>query len=311
MAKSFDREIQRILREEILLEESLNPRRTAALVRSERGVRKELQKWLRQSNLDTKALDELRTERERGRRREARMLRQLASRQSAAQHKSVVARAREFRGMARPAAGLLPAEPMTIVLERAHRISTFPDSDVLTFSRIRAGNNTAKIRVDRRDRGRDRLNFLFLWENTSSESVIVDADATLSATGFLDLHVNNGLLGNVGFLDASTRMSLRRFLLPFGAASGPDLIGSILAFNYPWWPAEDSFGTAIGTVDHSVRGFPLAGNATVMISVSLTVFSDFEDGRGVADFDSGSLGVGVPQVTLTVTTRPNMLVARG
>lgn len=37
-----------------------------------------------------------------------------------------------------------------------------------------------------------------------------------------------------------------------------------------------------------------------MISVSMTVFSDFGDGRGVADFDTGLFGVGVPQVALTV-----------
>lgn len=150
----------------------------------------------------------------------------------------------------------MPGGQQLVLLDAPSSIPTSPNPDVLTDSKISAGNNFAKIRVDRKNRGRDRLSFVFLWRSTSSRPVIVDAAATLSVTGFVDLHVNSGLLGNVGIMEASTRMSARRFLCPFGVVSGPHHIRSILAFNYPWWPAEDASGPASAAVDHSVRNVP-------------------------------------------------------
>jgi hypothetical protein len=311
MAKNIDREIQRVLREEMRLEESLNPVRSGALVKGERDVRKVLDKWARKSGLDTKALEALSADRHREIRRGAEKLRRLASKQGAVLHKGNVAQARTLRAMASLATGPIPGGPSVIVLDQARRIATFPNRDVLTASRNDPGDNFAKIRVDRENRGRDRLSFVFAWENTSSEPVIVDASATLSATGFLDLHVNNGLIGNPGVLDVSTRMSARRFLIPFAATSGPQAIRAIIAFNYLFAPAEDASGPAIGAVDHNVRGVLLAGDETLMINVSMTVFSDFDDGHGVADFDSGLLGVGVPQVTLMISQTPNVFVTKG
>jgi hypothetical protein len=310
MAKTFDGEIRRILREEMLLEESLNPPRPAALGKCERDVRKMLDKGLHLSGLDTKALEALRAKHQRESRRGAEKIKRLASKQGAALHKGVVTQAKALRAMASPAAGPVPGGAL-VFLDQPRRIVTLPNPDVLTDSRISPGDNFAKIRVDRKNRGRDRLNFVFTWQNTSDLPVIVDAAATLSASGVLDLHVNDGWGGNPGFIDVSTRMSVRRFPTPFAAVSGPHFIRSIFAFNYPWWPAQDAGGPASAAVDHSVRGFPLAGNATVLITVSLTVFSDFDDGRGVADFDFGLFGVGVPQVTLTVTKKPIMFVANG
>jgi hypothetical protein len=226
-------------------------------------------------------------------------------------HKGVVKQARVLREMVSPGTGPVPGGVLLVILDQPRRIATFPNPAVLTESRISPGDNFAKILVNRTNRGRDRLSFVFTWQNTSALPVIVDAAATMSASGVLDLHVNDGLLGNVGSMDASTRMSVRRFPNFLGAAvSGPNLLRSILAFNYPWWPAQDAHGPASAAVDHSVRGFPLAGNATLMISVSLTVFSDFDDGRGIADFDFGLFGVGVPQVTLTVTPKPIVFVAK-
>jgi hypothetical protein len=309
MAKAFDREIQRILREEMLLEESLNQPRLAALVRYERDVRKMLDQGLRQSGLDTKALKVLRADHQRESRRAAEKIKRLASKQGAALHKGVVTQAKALRAMASPATGPVPGG-MLVVLDTPRSIVTSPNPAVLTDSRISPGDNFAKIRVDRKNRGRDRLNFVFTWQNPGDLPVIVDAGATLSASGALDLHMNDGWGGNPGFIDVSTRMSVGRFLIPFAAVSGPHFIRSIFAFNYPWWPAQDAGGPASAAVDHSVRGFHLAGNATLLIRVSLTVFSDFDDGRGIADFDFGLLGVGVPQVTLSIT-RPNVFVAQG
>ena len=312
MTKSFDREIRRILREEVLLEESLNPPRTAALLKSERGVRKMLDPLLGRSGLDTKTLDALRADHERESRRGAEKLRRLASRKNAALRKGVVKQAKALRAIAKPAVGVGRPGVFLVVLDQPRRIVASPNPGVLTDSRISPGDNFAKIRVDRKNRGRDRLNFVFTWQNTSDQPVIVDAAATLSASGFLDLHMNDGWGGNPGFIDVTTRMSVRRFLaVPFDAASGPHHIRSIFAFNYPWWPAQDSSGPASAAVEHSVRGFPLAGSATVVITVSLTVFSDFDDGRGVADFDFGLFGVGVPQVTLTVTEKLLLFVSKG
>jgi hypothetical protein len=312
MAKSFDREIQRILREEVLLEESLNTPRTAALVKSERGIRKVLHTWLRQSGLDTKALEALQADHERERRRGAEKVKRLASRQGAAMHKAVVKQAKAPRATANPGAGPMPGGVLLVVLDEPRRIVTLPNPAVLTDSRISPGDNFAKIRVDRKNRGRDRLNFVFTWQNTSDQPVIVDAAATMSASGFLDLHVNDGWGGNVGFIDVHSRMSVRRFVAVHGAAvSGPHLIRSIMAFNYPWWPAKDGSGPASAAVDHVVRGVPLAGSATLMITVSLTVFSDFDDARGISDFDFGLFGIGVPRVTLTVMPEPIMFIAKG
>jgi len=300
MAKNMDREIRRILREELLHEESLTPPRSGAIVQYERDLRKLLGKWPGKSGLDTKALEALRAVREREHRRSAERQKRLASKQGATLHKGALAQAKALRALVNAELQPIPGGPLLVVLDEPQRISTTPNPAVLTNSRISPGNNFAKIRVDRKNRGRDRLNFAFTWRNTSSRSVLVDAAATLTATGFLDLHVNNGLLGNVGSLEVSTRMSVRRFPFPFAVASGPHFIRSILAFNYPWWPAEDASAVASATVDHSVRNVPLAGNATLLITVSMTVLSDFDDGHGVADFDLGLFGVRVPQVALNV-----------
>ena len=309
MAKAFDREIRRILREEMLLEESLNPPRPAALMRYERDARKMLDRGLRQSGLDTKALEALRANHQHESRRAAEKIKRLASKQGAALHRGVVTQAKALRTMASPATGPLPAD-FIVILDQPRSIVASPNPGVLTDSRISPGDNFAKIRVDRKNRGHDRLNFVFAWQNPGELPVIVDAAATLSANGALDLHMNDGWGGNPGFIQVSTRMSVGRFLIPFSAVSGPHFIRSIFAFNYPWWPAQDAGGPASAAVDHSVRGVPLAGNATLLIRVSLTVFSDFDDGRGVADFDFGLLGVGVPQVTLRVT-RSNVFVTQG
>jgi hypothetical protein len=310
MAKNIDREIRRILRDEALHEESLNPPRSAALVRCERDGRKVLDKALRQSGLDTKALETMRANYQRESLRSTEKLKRLVSKQSIALRKGVVAQAKSLRAIARRGAGPLPGAPATIVLDQAQRIVTFPHSDVLTSSRISPGDNFARILVKRKDRTHDRLTFVFMWRNTNQDTSIIDADATLSVNGMLNLHTNDGWGGNVGFIDVSTRMSVHRFLLPFGGVSGPVPIRSILAFNYPWWTAQDAAAPISTSVAHSVRGFPLAGNALLMVTVSLTVFSDFDDGRGLADFSSGNFGVGVPQVTLGVNTAQNVFVAK-
>ena len=311
MAKGFDREIQRILRKELLLEESLTPPRTAALVRTERSIRKVLDKWVRQSGLDMKALEALQAEHRHERRRGAEKLKRLASRQGAALHKAVVREAKALRGTPISGVGPVPGGIMIVPLDQPRRIVALPNPGVLTDSRISPGDNFAKIRIDRKNRGRDRVNFVFTWQNPSDIPVSVDAAATMSATGLLDLHVNDGWGGNPGFIDVSSRMSVRRGLNFLGAAeSGPTLIRSIFAFNYPWWPAQDAGGPASAAVDHTVRGFPLAGFATVTITVSMTVFSDFDDGRGISDFDFGLFGIGVPQVLLTITQKPPTFIAK-
>ena len=310
MAKSFDREIQRILREEVLLEDSLNPPRTAALVKSERSIRKVLNQWLLQSGLDTKALEALEADHQRERRRGNEKLKRLASRQGAARHKEVVKQAKALREMA--GFGPVPGGVQLVVLDQPRRIVASPNPGVLTDSRISPGDNFAKILINRTNRGRDRVNFVFTFQNISALPVTVNASATLSATGLLDLRVNDGWLGNVGYIDVSSTMSVRRRLTVHGAAtSGPTLFKSVMASNYPWWPSNDGGGPASAAVDHVVRGVPLAGNATVTISVSMTVFSDFDDGRGISDFDFGLFGISVPQVTLTVTPASFVFVAQG
>src|SRR6186997_690316 len=210
MTKTFDREIRRILREEMLLEESRNPPRTPALRKTERGVRKVLDTWLGQSGLDTKTLDGLRARHERERRRGAEKVKRLASRQSGALYKAAVKHAKTLRALATPTVDALPDGLWIDVIDQPRRIIASPNPDVLTDSRISPGDNFAKILVDRKNRGRDRLSFVFTWQNTTAQPVIVDAAATMSANGFLNLHVNDGWLGNVGSMDVSTRMSVRR-----------------------------------------------------------------------------------------------------
>jgi hypothetical protein len=310
MAKNIDSEIRRIVREEALREESLNPPRSAALVRCERDGRKVLDKWLRQSGLDTKALDALRADHERESLRSAEKLKRLVSKQGAALRKGVVAQAKSLRAIARRAAGPVPGVPGTVVLDQARSIFTSPDSNVLTSSRISPGDNFARILVKRKDRARDRLNFVFIWRNTNQDTSIIDVDATLSVSGLIRLHTNNGLAFNFGYLVVTSQMSVRRFALPFGSVSGPDVIAGILAFNPVFYPAQDDAAAISKSVAHSVRGFPLAGNALLAITVSLIVDSDFDDGRGLADFDSPNFGVGVPQVTLGVNTAQNLFVAK-
>lgn len=300
MARSIDGEIRRILREEAALEDALTPPRPPSLRRHERGIRTELKTWLRQSGLNRKALQTLEAAHLRERSRGAERIKRLVARQGAALHKRVVKDANVLRAMATPVTGPVPGGLLLVVLDQPRSIIASPNAAVLTDSRISPGDNFAKMRVDRGNRGRDRVAFIFMWQNPTDQPVIVDAAATMSVNGFIQLHVNNGLLGNVGSIDVSTRMSVRRFPLPFARVSGPTRIASVLAFNYPWWTAQDASAGASAAVDHSVREFTLAPRARMMISVSMTVFSDFDDGRGVSDFDLGLFGIGVPQVTLTV-----------
>jgi hypothetical protein len=206
--------------------------------------------------------------------------------------------------------GVAPVDVVE-VLDRARLIRMFPKPEFLTESRTRRGDNFAKILVKRRDRARDRVSFVFEWRNRSGAPAVIDAVATLSATGFLQLGVDNGLLGNVGTMDVTARMSIRR--LPVGffvVASETAHIRSILAFNYPWWTAEDAEALASAALELSARGHLVGADQSAAITVSLTVNSEFSDGDGIADFDTGSLGISCPQVVVTSHQNPTQLTQR-
>lgn len=303
MAKSFDTELQRVLRQEMQLEQSLLPRRQPGRSRSERAAGKVVAKWLRDSKLDTKALSALRDQYQPEARRSNESLKVLGARHGAAQRKGVVNDAKAVRAVVKR--GITPAVTSIEVLERARLIRMFPNAAFLQESRTRRGDNFARILVKRRDRARDRLSFVFEWRNRSGAPAMIDAVATLAASGFLTLGVDNGLLGNVGIMDVTARISIRQD--PFNifvGASGTAPVGAVIAFNYPWAPAADGQSTASVALELSARGHRVGAGQSAAITVSLTVHSDFSDGDGTADFSSGLLGVSCPQVVVTIHQNP-------
>ena len=179
------------------------------------------------------------------------------------------------------------------------------------MTRIKPFDSFAKIRVDRRQNGQDKLFLIFEWSNSSNPPVAIDAVTFLSESGFLELAVSGGFTFHFGFLTGTAQIALgpsSRQSITYETKS----IGALSAVNNPGLPGD---GHAAGGFHHAFNltalHHPVAPFQTVRIEISVTIDSDcfatFQsttDFQTKADFESGFLGVSCPVVVVRVSQVP-------
>jgi hypothetical protein len=271
------------------------------LTGSERAAGKLLADWMRRSGLDIKALSALQNDRRLEIRRSVEAERAEASKQAAISHAIATGQAKTLRALA-PKSGFFSVPSFT--LDKPFRIRALPRG-ILRSSRIKPFDSFAKMRVDRRQEGQDKLFFHFRWSNQSTEPVAIDAVTLLSASGFLDLSVSSGVFLNFGFVTAIAQIALGPSVRD-GVAHESRTLGAVSTTNTPLIPFDGHEARAAsGVFNLTALHHPVGPLQTVFITISVTIDSDCGSSfRLIADFDSGLLGVSCPLVVVRVHQVP-------
>ena len=281
------------------------PRAHARFSKSERAASKLVADWMRKSGLDTKALAALEDERRLEIQRFVEEERAKTAKQAAISHAAVRNQARALQTLAKK--GEFFTVP-SFTLNKPVRISATP-GNILKMSRIKPFDSFAKIRVDRKQEGKDKLSFIFEWFNSSTTPAAIDAVTFLSASGFLELSVGGGVLYHWGFLTVSAQIALGPSLSGSIAYETKDLSGGLMAVNHPIVPGDGhEAGGCHGAFNLTALHHPVAPFQAVLIEVSLTVDSDCGSSfHSIADFESGFLGVSCPVVVVRVHQEPPVI----
>jgi len=255
----------------------------------------------------TKALAALEEERRLEIQRFVEKERAKAVKQAAISHAAVRDHAKALQTLAKKS-GFFTVPSFT--LNKPVRITASPRK-ILRMSRIKPFDSFAKMRVDRRQNGQDRLSFIYEWSNSSITPVAIDAVTFLSESGFVELAVSGGATFHFGFVTGTAQIAL-------GPSSRKSIthetrnIGTLHAVNNPLFPGDghDSGGFS-NAFNLTALHHPVAPFQTVLIEVSITIESDcfatFQsttDFRTKADFESGILGVSCPVVVVRVHQKP-------
>jgi hypothetical protein len=280
------------------------PRRSPAgarPTRSERAAVKLVADWMRRSGLDTRALAALQDERRLEIERSVKEGRAEAVKQAATQFAAVRGHAKALQALAKKG-GFFTVPSFT--LDKPIRISADPRR-ILRQSRIKSFDSFAKMRVDRRQEGQDKLSFVFTFFNQTDAPVAIDAVTFLSASGFLDMTVGGGVVFNFGFLLAVAQIAVG----PTESGSIPHearTLGALSPFNNPLFPFDGHESTgAHGAFNLTALHHPVGPRQSVFIVVSVTIDSDCGSSfRSLADFESGVLGVSCPLVVVRVHRTP-------
>jgi hypothetical protein len=230
--------------------------------------------------------------------------RALAARHAAIPRAAVRDQARALQTIAKKS-GFFTVPSFT--LDKPVRISARPRK-ILKMSRIKPFDSFAKIRVDRRQEGQDKLFFIFEWLNRSTNRVAIDAVTFLSASGFLELIVSGGVFLHWGFLTGSAQIALGPLSRSIPHET-QNLKGGLMAVNHPVVPGDGlESGASHNAFNLTALHHPVGAFQTVLIEISLTIDSDCGSSfQSKADFESGPLGVSCPLVVVWVHQVPPVI----
>lgn len=279
--------------------------RRAAESRSE-SARAELELARREldgARFDLERLDQLAASRTDERRRRAKETRRLAVATSAE-----VARALD--GLA-PAAPILPADPMNVIVDRVSFIRSFADAGVVTDSHIGSLDSWAEYRFEASadaltESGAGRLSFFTLWHNPRTEPVVVSPGARLVVNAHLavDAEWNGVAAWFIGGSEARATVRARTTVWAMWDASVhaivvDRIIGDAGATG-GFFGGDDSASIAFGEFLIG-GGLTVPAQASILIEVELRTEWVATSGSVDLDAASGAFRVQVPFLILALS----------
>jgi hypothetical protein len=269
---------------------------------SERAANKLVADWMRKSGFDTKTLVVLQRQRrdelDRALEKQRKADGKRASRRLDFAHASVASKARIIQEFA-ARGGFFPFPSFT--LDRPTVILAEPNVGIIVDSRIAPFESSAKIRVDTKRSGIDKLNFIYQWRNASTLSVVIDAVTFLSASGRLHLSQSGSLTISVGSMDVKAKLEVLALTQPpISVNHEAQFIKSIIAPSYPLWVDGSSDATFSEGLNLAATHCTIPPETNVLFVVSVTVDCDFAPGRAVADLATGNFEVRCPLVVVSL-----------
>lgn len=279
--------------------------RRAAESRSE-SARAELELARREldgARFDLERLDQLAASRTDERRRRAKETRRLAVAASAEV-------ARTLDGLA-PAAPILPADPMNVIVDRVSFIRSFADAGVVTDSHIGSLDSWAEYRFEASadaltESGAGRLSFFTLWHNPRTEPVVVSPGARLVVNAHLavDAEWNGVAAWFIGGSEARATVRARTTVWAMWDASVhaivvDRIIGDAGATG-GFFGGDDSASIAFGEF-LIAGGLTVPAQASILIEVELRTEWVATSGSVDLDAASGAFRVQVPFLILALS----------
>jgi hypothetical protein len=193
-----------------------------------------------------------------------------------------------------------------ITLEKPFLILSSPHSNLLSGSNIEPFNSWAKIRVkSSADEGSEKVSFYYMWTNDSDFYTVINATASMSATGYLEATATGGWTG----IDPTSRHS--------------SVGGSANISLWPWWqpyptptPEVTQYLPGVGTYadfwDETVSttvsdGYTVTQTQFVVPPKGVVIVEAFfkigySNGHGHvdADFESGDFKLGCPVSVISI-----------
>jgi hypothetical protein len=265
-----------------------------------------VEKWMKQTGFDTRALAALqrqqRVEADRELAKQRAKDAKRPSRRSNLAHVAVAHQARTFQQFAAKR-GFFPFPSVT--LSRPDLILAEPDVKILVDSRIARFDSSAKILVDTKRSGVDKLSFIYPWQSDNPNPVVIDAVTFLSASGHLHLRQSGVLTSSIGVMRVTSQIeALSLDPSPTSLQKEVRGLGGVAAVSKPFWFDGNHDETLSAALNLSVTHCIVPGLARVLFVVSVSVDCDFDPGRAVADLASGNFGIRCPLVVVSVRGEP-------
>jgi hypothetical protein len=202
-----------------------------------------------------------------------------------------------------------------VTLDKPFLIWATPHSNIISDSSIEPFNSWAKIRVESgSSSGLEKLSFYFLWDNPSNFYTVINASTSMSATGRLKATAFGGgsaiySTGSSSFVGCSANFALWSWWLnpPTSTPETRQPLGSVQEFATFWDKSEAVTVSDGANLDKTLFLVPPQG--VVVLEVSFQVGYSNDDGRALADFESGGFKISCPVVVVAVLTSPSASVA--
>ncbi|MGX5697349.1 hypothetical protein ACWKWP_14205 [Agromyces soli] len=218
--------------------------------------------------------------------------------------------ARELAELA-PAAPVLPADPMNVIIDRVAFIRSFADAGVVTDSHVGSLDSWAEYRFEASadtltESGEGRLSFFTLWRNPRTESVVVNPGARLVVNAHLGVDADwNGVAA--WFIEGSEARATVRARTTVWAmwdasvhAIVVDRIIADAGATGGFFGGDDSASIAFGEFLIG-GGLTVPAQASILIEVELRTEWTATNGSIDLDAASGAFRVEVPFLILALS----------
>ena len=297
MAKLSKNDLKRALRAAQAERVTDQPRKPMS---SERAMTALVADWMKTSGFDHKALAALKEHHrvEADREVERQRAEDARTRRPDAAHAAVASQAQMIQAFASKG-GFFPLP--TITLSQPRLILAEPNSGIIKDSRIVPFDSSAKIRVDTKRSGVDKLSFIYQWQHEGFFPVIIDAVTFLSASGRVHIRQAGGFGWSLGTMEVKAKVEALALTQPPAALKHQEHeLCRAAALGYPFWIDGTDDASFSEGLQLSVSQCVVPPQTAVIFEVSVAVECDFDPGRAVADLESGSFGIHCPLVVVSI-----------